>query len=805
MTYRSVFLGFLLGLFIASFTYFNDQVVYNTLFIGNFLPIGVFGLVLILVMVINPLLATIRSGWALRGGEMAIITAMGLAACAWPGSNLYRGSTGILAMPNHLINFQSSWQSNHLMSYVPGMSDELAQGQVRDWKAFARDITRAPGDADSLYAGLKTLMTDAERGVFERAASEETVSSNASRQMTTVLNRLLGEPDLDRALGMEGSPVGQNSDGPSLSRVEIMKRNRSVLVAAFPDQISAPPRGAPLLLDIRDKEDRAMRPLLEGQPGDERLSVTQLPWDVWAPVIRLWGTIILSLGFATVCMALIVHRQWSRNELLSYPVVRFLEETLDRKPGKRLPVILRNKLFWLGFVLIFLLHLHNGLSSWYPAIPRISTTINIGPLMTLFPNARQVPGAYGVFSMPLFFSVIAFAFYLDSRISLSLGISTLCWVIFGAFLIANGIPVGGGGVVADNGTLMRVGAYFGFACMILYTGRRYYREAFLGSIGLQRNGNMPPYIFWAGRGLALGTAIAVLGLRAAGLPFFWAILMTLSMMLMFLVMGRIVTETGAFFLQSGWGPIAVFTGLFGFEAIGPTQYIIMAVASTLLVGDPRTTLMPYILNGLKLGDTAAREKGEDSGGRLGLLLLGMVLLSFVVAGSTTLYFQYNQGVSGDQWGNRVLPSMPFQNLDRNISELAGRGILSEVTANTSLEGIPFPQPGKGVVFWILLGLVLVVVFAIARLRLTWWPLHPVIFLVWGTYPINRFGASFFLGWMMKEAVIKTVGAKGFHTVKPLMVGVICAEVLAAIFWGIVALLYYRTTGLPPTTYRIFPG
>lgn len=69
----------------------------------------------------------------------------------------------------------------------------------------------------------------------------------------------------------------------------------------------------------------------------------------------------------------------------------------------------------------------------------------------------------------------------------------------------------------------------------------------------------------------------------------------------------------------------------------------------------------------------------------------------------------------------------------------------------------------------------------------------------------RFSGSFFIGWMIKEAVVKTTGAKGFRLVKPLMVGLIAAEVLAAIGWGIVALLYYRSTGLPPTQYQIFTG
>lgn len=82
LTLRSIFLGLGLGFFIAGFAYFNDQVVANTFLIGNFLPIGVFGVVLLLLLLVNPLLATLQNSWALRGGEIAVITAIGLAACA---------------------------------------------------------------------------------------------------------------------------------------------------------------------------------------------------------------------------------------------------------------------------------------------------------------------------------------------------------------------------------------------------------------------------------------------------------------------------------------------------------------------------------------------------------------------------------------------------------------------------------------------------------------------------------------------------------------------------------------------------
>lgn len=467
-------------------------------------------------------------------------------------------------------------------------------------------------------------------------------------------------------------------------------------------------------------------------------------------------------------------------------------------------MILRNRIFWTGFVLIAAYHVYNGLAAWYPALPAFSGRINIAPLSVLFPNARQVTNSYGVFSPPIYFSVIAFAFFLDSRISLSLGLSNLAWVMFGAFLIGNGMQVGNSLMGAQNANFIRFGAYVGIAVMILYTGRRFFRDAVLATLGIGSGAQVPPYVAWAGRGLAAATAAAVWGLYTTGLSMFWSLLLTGTVLLVFLVMGRMVAETGLFFLKPQWMPVGIFTAMFGFEMIGPTQYILMALACTLLLGDPRETLMPFILNGLKLGESAPGGDSRGGTGRLGAALLLMVFVSFFVAGAVTMTTQYNRGLSSDTFGNRSIPAVPFQFLDRQVSELASRGMLSEVTAATAA-GTPFrPSPEPGALPWIFGGVAVVLLFAFARLRFSKWPFHPVIFLVWGTVPIIRFGTSFLIGWMIKEAVVNTTGAKGFRTLKPLMVGVIAAEVLAAIGWGTVALLYYRNTGLPPINYFIFP-
>lgn len=804
MTRRSLVLGLLLGLFVASFTYVNDAIVRGTFLIGNFVPVGVLGPVLILLFILNPLWTRITRRSALSGREIAIAAAIGLAACSWPGSNFYRVATGVVALPHHLIQFEAGWQSNELMSYIPRASHRIAPGQLTDAVGFARVLTGSAhnspehGPAARLYNRLNA----AERIVFTRVSESGTASGTDIQQMAQALNRQLMDPTLYHPDAFPGFDL-ETSYADTHSIDDWVPFNRSLLPYAFPDHLLPAPRGGQVLLDVSD-EARAMEPLLEGRPDDERWSLHQLPWDIWWATIRVWGGTALALALATLCLALIVHRQWSRNELLSYPVARFVEEATDTDTLSGLPRIATQKLFWIGFALIFAHHLWSGTAVWNPAIPRWIPRVDFSPLMSLFPHAREVSTArHGLFAFPLFPSVIAFAFFLDSRISLSLGLTNLIWVMFGSALIANGIPLEHSYIGAQKGNLLRIGGYIGFTAIIAYTGRRYYGEILLRTFGLGRDRDVPSYLIWAGRGFIIGLGLTIWGLYATGLNVWWAILFTLFSVMIFLVMARIVAESGFYFLQATWMPVAAITSIFGFEAVGPTHYILLILGSALMTGDPRTTLMPYLVNGLKLLDHSPKQK--ESLGKAGVALLTMILASFIVAGAVTLYFQYNNGLNRhDPWAFQGLTRLLFSGFDQYISEFTARGDLSAVTMATTGGRIGSITPEEGSLFWMLTGVVLVIGFALARLRLTWWPFHPVIFLVWGTMPIARFGGSFLIGWAIKQCIVTTMGAKGFHTVKPLMIGIVAAELFSALFWSVVSLTYYLNTGLPPEPYRIFP-
>ncbi len=96
VTLRSVLLGLLGVIFICGLSPYNDWAVANTLIVGNFMPIGLVLVMLVLVLVLNAAMHRWTPGNALRESELAIVMAMMLAACSIPSSGLMRYLPGTI-------------------------------------------------------------------------------------------------------------------------------------------------------------------------------------------------------------------------------------------------------------------------------------------------------------------------------------------------------------------------------------------------------------------------------------------------------------------------------------------------------------------------------------------------------------------------------------------------------------------------------------------------------------------------------------------------------------------------------------
>ncbi|HWZ89816.1 MAG TPA: DUF6785 family protein, partial [Polyangiaceae bacterium] len=357
MSVRALALGSILALAITLSAYFNDWLIGQTQLIGNHLPISVFGVAVFLVLAVGPALSLVRLRWGFSGAEVALIAALGLLGCGWSGSNFFRVFTHAVVMPAHWVKTKASWQSQNVMSYVPGGSAELAQGQVLDWKVLAQRLVaeRDAGTADTARPAsqLWSMLSPSARRSFSTGLATDFDPSRIA-ELTSALNAALHRAELYDAGAFQGvtlpEPVASllKRAPKSLHEREVVLRNRWLLARALPDLILPPPPGQGALFDGGRADPFAVDTLLQGRSRTAQLTITQLPWRMWWPTLQLWAGSGLCLALASLSLAFIVHPQWSKRELLPYPIARFLTEASERKPAFRLPEVARSRLFWLG-------------------------------------------------------------------------------------------------------------------------------------------------------------------------------------------------------------------------------------------------------------------------------------------------------------------------------------------------------------------------------------------------------------------------------------------------------------------------
>ncbi|MFY7952971.1 MAG: DUF6785 family protein, partial [Armatimonadaceae bacterium] len=84
----------------------------------------------------------------------------------------------------------------------------------------------------------------------------------------------------------------------------------------------------------------------------------------WLPPLSWWSALFLAMAATTLGLARLVMRRWVRDEHLPFPTLALpLELSRPDTP------LLRNRLFWAGFLIPVFLHSLNSINSLYPSVP----------------------------------------------------------------------------------------------------------------------------------------------------------------------------------------------------------------------------------------------------------------------------------------------------------------------------------------------------------------------------------------------------------------------------------------------------
>ena len=678
MTFRAILIGLVGSLLLAGGGFINDRVLQlESVTAGHQISISVIGVLIVVMVTVNPLLFRIRRGWALRPAEAGVAVMLMMVACSIPGRGLMEHFTGVLAMPHHWYRQSPGWRKNRLMDYVP--PSMLAGGREYD----------------------KKVMTGYNTGGIE-------------------------------ATGWKAS-------------------------------------------------------------------WRAVPWDKWRRPLKTWVPLIVLVAAASVCLTLVVHRQWSDHEHLRYPIAEFTTSLLQRGPGSSLGAVFRSRTFWIGLGVVLFIRGANGLYAWFPErLIQIPMGISFGAFRAKWPFLARAPGNWGLLWVGIYPIVIAFSFFLASDVSLSLGLATPLYVVVCGALVTAGVDVATDYDIGGPLGWHRAGSYVAMGLILSYLGRRYYAQTLRQALW-PRPGAVEPHAVWAARFFLLSLAGIVAMMIGLGLNWLLAIALTALIMLSFVGVARISAETGLFFIQPAWQPFGVLLGLMGGYALGPEALMISGLLCAVLCIDQSMATMPYFVNGLKICDNLRVKPGRAGAGALAVYVLGLV-----VAIGFVLRSNYNDGLPRYFWTYHRIPTMSFRAVNTEITELKQTQELEASESLTPLERFTKIRPKKNFLWFFGAGAVLVLTVSFLRLRISWWPIHPVLFLVWSTYPLMCFSHSFLMGWALKTVVVRMGGHGLFRKCMPFMFGAIAGEILGALVFTAAGAIYYAVTGQMPRSYRFFP-
>ena len=560
----------------------------------------------------------------------------------------------------------------------------------------------------------------------------------------------------------------------------------------------------PAMLPAGGKYDPAVTDeVMTGMRGVEgSIAAGDVPWEAWRLPMGLWGAIIVLCALAVVGLGLVVHRQWSAHERLRYPIAEVAHWFMDQQPGRAMGGVFRNRWFWWGAGIVLFIRGINYISAWYPGFISIPLQWDVMRLGQVWPDVWQVPLTWLLLYPKLYPSIVAFAFLLASDVSFSLGIAHWIFVVVATLLVTHGVDISHDLMTGKPMGWQIFGSYLGLAGIVAYTGRRYYGQVLVRALVGRRRGRgqdvHPPAVWGCRLFLAASAGLAAL-LTALGLQWPRAILTVLLLMLMYLGIARVTAESGLIFLQSYWLPTGILIGLFGAEVLGPKAIILSGMVATILAINPKECLLPFVVNGLKIGDSFGASPGRVGGA--GAIVF---VLALAVAMPVVIWANYNWGLPRLDLTGQLPGRRPFEAAEPVVSKLTTYGELDKVNSMGPLERLASIRPERKFLTAAGVGVALMVGFSAMRLRFTWWPFHPFMFLVWGTWAMGYFGPSFLLGWMIKTVAVRFGGGRMYERLKPFMIGAVAGDLLSGSMSMGVAAVYYFATGSFAPGYRIYP-
>jgi hypothetical protein len=519
------------------------------------------------------------------------------------------------------------------------------------------------------------------------------------------------------------------------------------------------------------------------------------PYGAWVVPFFTWGIFVAALGWALISTSCLVIHQWRHNEHLAFPLVNIQLALVEAPAPKRwLNRVLSQRSFWIAFVAVMLLHVNNGFAQYYPKyVPLISNGFDLTNVL------KEPPWNYseGVLrKSTIYFSMVGIAFFLSGPVAFSLWFFVI--VMQSARMIS--------GALSGEPTILgideqRHGAALAMFIALIWVGRHHL--AMIGGQmvrGVRSGEHQGDYLSYrvAAWGLIVALGVLFVWLLLAGATVLTSLNLIIMLMIGFVLITRLIAETGIIhgaMPTSLMKPLSLAGVYFGIKP--PVDGTYMNALTQATFYDYREVLSVYTTHGMRnIEETRPANIRPADRRRDGRRLIGWiavaVMLAYVVSYWSSLWVNYNYGVSLDLAQKSPIDIWGIQ--DNPRWQLLSPAVTIEQQNFQS----NFSRAG-----YLGLGFGIAGVLSVCRLLFSWWPLHPVGYLIYGTFPSTVMWFSIFLGWVAKRIVLRLGSATFYEKCKPFFIGLILGEVGAGAFWLIVSIVLHAM-GIPYRSILVLP-
>lgn len=499
-----------------------------------------------------------------------------------------------------------------------------------------------------------------------------------------------------------------------------------------------------------------------------------IPWAAWIVPLFAWGTLIFAMYGALACLSVMLRAQWGDREALAFPLLRLpLEMTQDVDHADQygsLGRFFKNPGLWIGVGIVVFVQMVNGLNLYFPDVPRIPLSLDMGPMLQESPW-NQI-GSVPIFVWPI---VIGITYLLTAEVSFSLWFFYwfIKWQLMGAFLMGFSPATSPGALQAWGKAFtsyQRIGAYIAYVALTLWAGREHFKHIARRALGRtqatedEKSEAMSyPVAFW---GFLLCSLFIVAWGWVAGVRPDITIAMWGLSLVMLIGLTRLVVEGGILLMTPNWMPLGMLGQIFNSGPgtwLSPASGIVPAnFMTTALIGDPRAFSMPSFLQGFKLAHDY-----KIPARPLLALIFAVITISFAM----TCWMRVRLGYEN---GGLSLGSWYFVKEGSKFPAYFSNDLLNGVNGASWTNAI-----------WLALGVFFTYGLMVARARLPWFPLHPIGFLLSLTWAMEQIWFSVFIGWGCKVLITRFGGAESYRKTTPFFLGLALGDIAMILFWIII--------------------